>query len=76
MLYSATLFLLISLIAAARIQTGQVVWIEHGYAPGGPAEYMEDQNSTWFIVLATAADITASFMGDALLASIKAIISS
>ncbi|KAJ6570247.1 hypothetical protein DFH09DRAFT_425544 [Mycena vulgaris] len=65
--YSTAMMVLITFALSCNFFFGQAMWIEHRDVEGGPVAFFGENIAAWYNTLGTAADVTANFLGDALM---------
>jgi hypothetical protein len=65
--FGLALTVLITIAVGANAMYGQMMYVEHRDVPGGPVAFFATHSTDWYNTLGSAADITANFLGDALL---------
>ncbi|KAI0095199.1 hypothetical protein BDY19DRAFT_916738 [Irpex rosettiformis] len=67
LLYVAVVEFCMIIAVFANAYIGQLMWIDHRDAPGGPFEYFISKSTFWTNVWGSAADIFANIIGDGFL---------
>lgn len=68
--YGFVMLILTTFAMAANQLMGQLMWIEHRNAPGGPFAYYSENSTLWFNTLGTASCIVGNYLNDALLVTV------
>jgi hypothetical protein len=61
------MLILTTFAMSANQLMGELMWIEHRNAPGGPFVYYSENSTLWFNILGTTSCIVGNYLNDALL---------